>query len=1154
MSTRQPSLLRKAISVLASFALVFAFVPVAWADTTGDGGTVSSPSSLKFYVSDLNDLELSYRLGSDESFIAVTSSGATDGAVTISGIQRDTTVTVAAKIKSGSTNQYGDFVQNLRVMEGEDANAGPAYGGLYSENDNKTVGSYVFTADSGKDYVVRVEYKSENNSRPPVRIEVKNSQNGSTQYKIGSSGQWTSLTADQVWDIDGVSNSDTVYIKATPNAGQSLNQNGTQFWVDEGNGETTGSIDKAALQTDAGWSFSYVAGKNYRVYIEYQGAASSQSPVQIEVRNSQNGKTEYKVGSQSSWTEITGSEPIGIDSISNGDTVYVRAKPNQDQSIDAAATQLFVDGQSQRIDTSALSSDTGWSFEYTGGKQYQVQIEYAGDGGGSGGEPAHGGYQGDKKTASVTVTGKADFYINDSRMVNSAGGTASVDYTYAGNGKVDFYFNCFINQRITELKINGKNYYGELPDPTQSTGREALLSACIGQLFEFKIEADYSEEGYTIESSTADIDEAHKDYWVVGNFLWADRDDPNFQGGDRIDGGRIELVKAVEPALGYGNKYNDYENGTVLYDASDPNNITNNLVEDSCRDWSGNSSIGSAVFPAGTRLTVRLIPDYGKQLTQFSVREATESDRYTYTFIVQPGNFHLGAVFTSRDDVVMNSGTTSVTGVGVGASSKAAPVDTGTLRMTVTGAEADSNTKGAVAAAEITVDNVVYAGTLSPNEKWTTRETVLKAPVTVGLKVDGVEAGDEVQVIREHEVPSTEDPGTTTTQTDVLTATVTTDGTVQFDTDRFSKYTIVMVKKSSGNTSTGGGGTYVPPVYVPVAPAPQPEVPPITNAGSGDSASATVDVTDKVTTTETGSTQVAVDAELGNKIVENAVANNVADVVIKAETSEGSSSASTVALPASTVKELAEKTEASVTISTDSAQVTLDSTAVAAVAEQAGGDGSVQLVVQTSEQNKNKVQIEVTLQTSNGTVSDFRGGSVRISVPVSEELAAKKIVCVYIDANGKYTKMPGALSADGKSYVFSTGHFSTYAVMSEEEADAAIAEQEKAEAEALAKAEAAAIAAAKPGTPSVKLSSPAKGKLTVKATAKKATGYRVYYKKAGWKAYKTFTTTGTVKSLSKTFKKLSKGSYTVKVRAFGKTAAGKTVWGAKSKAKKISVK
>lgn len=38
MSTRHPSLLRKAISVLASFALVFAFVPTAWAGT-GEGPT-----------------------------------------------------------------------------------------------------------------------------------------------------------------------------------------------------------------------------------------------------------------------------------------------------------------------------------------------------------------------------------------------------------------------------------------------------------------------------------------------------------------------------------------------------------------------------------------------------------------------------------------------------------------------------------------------------------------------------------------------------------------------------------------------------------------------------------------------------------------------------------------------------------------------------------------------------------------------------------------------------------------------------------------------------------------------------------------------------------------------------------------------------------
>lgn len=633
---------------------------------------------------------------------------------------------------------------------------------------------------------------------------------------------------------------------------------------------------------------------------------------------------------------------------------------------------------------------------------------------------------------------------------------------------------------------------------------------------------------------------------VIGNFLWSNEPGNGLVDEDVFNGGRIELLKAVD------------RNGTVLYDPSADPKVDKRRAFTSC-DWSDDQGRwGSAVFPEGTVLTVKLIPDYGKQLVGFYNNgveatpligsSAAEGERnygeYTYRFTVKKGNFHLGAKFetvVNLANVANNVTGVSSPTIAVPENRENDPVPTGTLKMDVAGAAASAENANAVAAVDITMTNVKNAANASKADKdsWNSVVTELGTEVTVGLKVDGVEYGDRVEVIREHEVPSAEDPGTTTIQTDTLTATVAADGTVQFNTDKFSKYTIVMVKKGS-NTPSTGGGSYVP------TPAPQPQEPPIANTGSGDSASATVDVTDKVTITETGSTQVAVDADLGTKIVENAVANKVADVVIKAETTAGGSTETAVALPASTVKELAEKTEASVTISTDSAQVTLDKAAVAAVAEQAGGDGSVQLVVQTSEQNKNKVQIEVTLQTSNGNVSDFRGGNVTISVPVSEELAAKKIVCVYIDANGKYTKMPGALSADGKSYVFSTGHFSTYAVMTEEEANAAIAEQEK--------AEAAALAAAKPPAPSVKLSSPAKGKLTVKASAKKAKGYRVYYKKAGWKAYKTYTTSGTVKALSKTFKKLSKGSYTVKVRAFGKTAAGKIAWGAKSKAKKVAVK
>ena len=336
-----------------------------------------------------------------------------------------------------------------------------------------------------------------------------------------------------------------------------------------------------------------------------------------------------------------------------------------------------------------------------------------------------------------------------------------------------------------------------------------------------------------------------------------------------------------------------------------------------------------------------------------------------------------------------------------------------------------------------------------------------------------------------------------------------------------------------GGAGGGGGG---------IAPS-EPEDNTITNTGSesaGD-ASTNVDAKDNTTVTE-GRTETKVDADLGSKIVENAVENKSTDIVIKAETEQSSSSASTVALPASTITDIAEKTEASVTIKTDSAEVSLDKTALDAVAEKAGTSGDVKLVIETKEQNKNKVVIELKLETSNGAVSDFKGGNATVTVPVSEELAGKKIVCVYIDDNGKYTKMVGELSADKKSFTFTTGHFSTYAILEEAEADAVIDEQNKAEAPAVKVAKA-----------SVKLKAYKGGKLKVTASAKNATGYRVYYKKSSWKKYKTYTK-GNIKTLNKTFKKLAKGKYTVKVKAYHKAADGKVTWGTISSAKKITVR
>ena len=322
--------------------------------------------------------------------------------------------------------------------------------------------------------------------------------------------------------------------------------------------------------------------------------------------------------------------------------------------------------------------------------------------------------------------------------------------------------------------------------------------------------------------------------------------------------------------------------------------------------------------------------------------------------------------------------------------------------------------------------------------------------------------------------------------------------------------------------------------YVAPAEPETPDAPVIDNSGSGADATTNVDASAS-TVVKDDKAETSINLTTGNKIVENAKENNVSEVVIKAETEKGEATGSTVALPESTVQALAaEDVQASVTIKTDNATVTLDKDAVKATAEQAGTDGEVKLVVETKEKNKNKVEIELKLVTSKGTVSDFKGGNVTVAVPVSEELAGKKLVCVYIDENGKYTKMEGELSKDGKSYIFKTGHFSTYAILSEEEANAVIDGQN------ISKATVSGLANKTYTGKAITQ------KLTVKAGDKalvEGTDYTVTYSKNVNVGVASVKITGKGKyegTLTKTFKINPKGTSISKVT--GQKKAVKVVW------------
>ncbi len=222
----------------------------------------------------------------------------------------------------------------------------------------------------------------------------------------------------------------------------------------------------------------------------------------------------------------------------------------------------------------------------------------------------------------------------------------------------------------------------------------------------------------------------------------------------------------------------------------------------------------------------------------------------------------------------------------------------------------------------------------------------------------------------------------------------------------------------------------------------------ITNSGTSgtDNATTSADLSGS-TSTSNGTTTSTVDKTTADKIVDKAVENKSTEVVIDATAKTTAASASTttaqVTIPTATLGDIAEKTEADITVKTDVAEIKIDNATAAAVAEQAEGD-TVKIVAEKVKEDAAEVHFELKVVCSDGKViSDFKGGNVTVTVALPKAMADKKVVCVYIDDNGHMSKMEGQKNANG-TYTFVTGHFSSYAILAEEEADAAIAAQKEA--------------------------------------------------------------------------------------------------------------
>ena len=322
-----------------------------------------------------------------------------------------------------------------------------------------------------------------------------------------------------------------------------------------------------------------------------------------------------------------------------------------------------------------------------------------------------------------------------------------------------------------------------------------------------------------------------------------------------------------------------------------------------------------------------------------------------------------------------------------------------------------------------TINNTVYfnanGGSVTPDSAETSEEgrlSILPTPTRNGYTFDGWYV---------EEAGGTE---------------VTTDTVFDADTTIYAHWTANPVIDGG---SAGGGGMIVAPIILPEQPSTEP-----TQSGNAT----TIDLSED-TVNKGGRTTTTVDKQVADKLVKVAVKNKSEEIVIIAVTKNkikaSNTKSSEVSLPAESLQTIAERTDANILIKTDVAEVKLDNKAVEAVASQIqagtiGKDETVTIIAEKVKEESKEVRFEVKILTSKGIcISDFNGGNAVVTVNVPKSFSNKETVCVYIDANGFMHKVDGGINADG-TYSFTTGHFSTYSIMSEEEADAAIREQKEA--------------------------------------------------------------------------------------------------------------
>ena len=482
-------------------------------------------------------------------------------------------------------------------------------------------------------------------------IRESNGQTGTVQYKLNGNGDFTTANNNTPVNLEGVT---YITIKVIPTGEAKVNQNNSGI----SGTERTETFDYDALITESGWTYNIQDNDgNITFTIEFDnndgtGGGSNPGGGENPGENTASYSVDFGTGSWIVGDVTVTADKSGEQTLSESDIITLTGFDAETMEVrvvaeDGFSTTLAVNNNQTSI--SAKTNDGGVPTDIA----FSVVEKSTGGGEVNNGNAVHA-------NVTVNISGEeleydapwtndaADFVfgINGSEMrrlskeeVNyTTEGDKIVglvtkealgyEYNYDDSGNVTFNIKTQWDDVITSLTINGVLY-----DTPQT--KDDLINAFDADFrgIRFDIEnVPYAEEYHIVVEGRKQTQEEK----IMGNFGWTyDPNSNEYSDDDKIPYGNLEFVDA---------KYNG-----VTYNSIEEVNEAGGTFQWDDGVKGTDDPTGEAMFPTGTELTLRLIPDAGYQLTSLDLNGTPfepGEEVGLYTFTIGGGNWHLGAQFT----------------------------------------------------------------------------------------------------------------------------------------------------------------------------------------------------------------------------------------------------------------------------------------------------------------------------------------------------------------------------------------------------------------------------------------------------------------------------------------------------------------------------